>query len=113
MIKNGIMKISLKDFGNIPKQQLNGIYDVDYATYYYVNGELHREDGPAFENIFGKKFWYINDKRHRLDGPAIEYYDEKFYYIEGKEYSKEEFDKQVRIIKMRNDSDNFTSNDLI
>jgi len=35
------------------------------------NGELHREDGPAY---IGKDFtlgWYINGKRHRVGGPAI------------------------------------------
>jgi len=29
---------------------------------WYVNGELHRKDGPAAEYINGSKFWYINGK---------------------------------------------------
>jgi hypothetical protein len=27
-----------------------------------LNGELHREDGPAAEWADGSKFWYLNDK---------------------------------------------------
>lgn len=39
---------------------------------WYVDGMLHRTDGPAFR-ILGGKSWYINDKRHRIDGPAVEH----------------------------------------
>jgi hypothetical protein len=38
-------------------------------------GKLHREDGPAVEQIIGNKFWYNNGKFHREDGPAIEWWD--------------------------------------
>ena len=27
---------------------------------WYLNGELHREDGPAVECDNGNKFWYLN-----------------------------------------------------
>jgi len=40
---------------------------------WYINGELHRTDGPAFEGLYGYKAWYIHGKLHRTDGPAIEY----------------------------------------
>ena len=40
---------------------------------WYLNGQLHRTDGPAIEWADGSKFWYLNGKRHREDGPAIEY----------------------------------------
>ena len=29
---------------------------------WYLNGEHHREDGPAIENESGTKFWYLNGK---------------------------------------------------
>jgi hypothetical protein len=38
----------------------------------YLNGKLHREDGPAV--IFadqGYKAWWVHDVRHREDGPAL------------------------------------------
>ena len=96
------MKISLDDYGSIPEEKLNGIYEVEnYGISYYVNGKLHREDGPAIEYINGTKFWIVNDKYHRLDGPAIEWRDgEISYYIEDIEYStKEEFEAAVYLYK--------------
>jgi hypothetical protein len=39
---------------------------------WYLNGKLHREDGPAVEYSDGTKYWYLNGKLHREDGPAIE-----------------------------------------
>jgi len=29
---------------------------------WYLNGKLHREDGPAVEYANGGKFWYLNGK---------------------------------------------------
>jgi hypothetical protein len=28
--------------------------------YYYLNDQLHRENGPAFEDIVGNKLWYYH-----------------------------------------------------
>ena len=59
---------------------------------WYLNGKLHRTDGPAIEDADGGKWWYINNKLHRTDGPAAEWADGyKAWYINGKEYSEEEF----------------------
>jgi hypothetical protein len=30
---------------------------------WYLNGKLHREDGPAIEYTNGDKYWYINGYR--------------------------------------------------
>ena len=52
-------------------------YDIrinEYGTKcYYVNNELHREDGPAIESLNGNKIWFRNGKCHRKDGPAVEF----------------------------------------
>ena len=32
------------------------------TKYWYLNGKLHREDGPAVERANGNKYWYLNDK---------------------------------------------------
>ena len=29
---------------------------------WYLNGELHRTDGPAVENANGNKYWYLNNE---------------------------------------------------
>ena len=60
--------------------------------YWYLNGELHREDGPACEYSDGSKVWYKNGKRHREDGPAIECANGyKEWYLNGGEFTEEEF----------------------
>ena len=30
---------------------------------WWLNGKLHREDGPAIEYANGDTFWYLNGKR--------------------------------------------------
>ena len=74
---------------------------VDYRKFYYKNKAKtvwHREDGPAAVWDNGrKKAWYFNGKRHRIDGPACEYANgRKEWYIEGKEYSEEEFINYIK-----------------
>ena len=57
---------------------------------WYRYGELHREDGPALERANGDKEWYFNGQRHREDGPAIECADgTKHWYVNGREVYKE------------------------
>ena len=56
----------------------------DGRKFWYKNGKLLREDGPAIEYSDGKKEYWIDGKRHREDGPAVEYtngYQE--YWING------------------------------
>ena len=54
---------------------------------YYLNGLLHREDGPAIEYFNGTKYWCKNGKLHREDGPAIEYITgETEWCLNGKYY---------------------------
>jgi hypothetical protein len=57
-----------------------------------LNGNLHREDGPACEYIDGTRCWYLNGRRHRIDGPAIEYANgDRYWYLNDEEYTEEEF----------------------
>jgi hypothetical protein len=59
---------------------------------WYLNGQLHREDGPAVERVNGDKFWFLNGQLHREDGPAIEWADgTKFWYLNGQRYSFSEW----------------------
>ena len=30
------------------------------SKYWYLNGQYHREDGPAIEGSNGDKYWYLN-----------------------------------------------------
>ena len=42
------------------------VYD-DGSKYWFLNGQLHREDGPAIETNYGTKQWFLNGQRHRED----------------------------------------------
>jgi hypothetical protein len=63
---------------------------------WFLNGMLHREDGPAVECANGDKIWYLNDKCHREDGPAVEYANGyKSWYLNHKEYTEQEFNEKM------------------
>ena len=64
---------------------------------WYLNGKRHREDGPAIEYASGGKIWYLNGQLHREDGPAREWADGgKEWYLNGKRLSEEEFNKRTK-----------------
>jgi len=87
------------------KGKNHSFYEIDrYGTkwWYLLNGQLHRENGPAVEYVNGHKEWWYYGKCHRLDGPAVEsadgskiwYYHEQWIDCD----SQEEFE---RIIKLK------------
>jgi hypothetical protein len=63
---------------------------------WYLNGQRHREDGPAFEGADGNKYWYLNGKPHREDGPAVEWISgSKAWYLNGEQLTEEEFNERM------------------
>ena len=66
------------------------------TKYWYLNGELHREDGPAIEWPNQSKAWYLNGKLHREAGPAVEISNgTKYWYLNDKKYTEEEYYKEL------------------
>ncbi len=64
---------------------------------WFVNGKLHREDGPSIIDPSGYQAWCKNGKFHREDGPAIIYPDGTHkWYLNGKQFTQKEFDKQTK-----------------
>ena len=58
----------------------------DGTKYWFLNGEYHREDGPAIEYPDGTKEWRLNGEYHREDGPAYENPDgTKYWLLNGNE----------------------------
>ena len=58
---------------------------------WYLNGKLHRTDGPAIEYADDTKVWFLNNKRHRTDGPAIESAGgSKYWFLNGKQVAMED-----------------------
>ena len=58
---------------------------------WYLNGKLHREDGPAIECVDGLKCWYLNGKElteeeHRQQTQPQPTCDGKTVEIDGKTY---------------------------
>jgi hypothetical protein len=64
--------------------------------YWFLNGERHREDGPAVENSDGRKAWFLNGKRHREDGPALERSNgTKLWCLNDEHLTEKEFNKRM------------------
>jgi hypothetical protein len=77
----------------VPTGNYTGVYLYSTGTkIWFLNGKVHREDGPSVEYINGSKEWYLNGQRHRIDGPAIEFANGyKSWYLNGTKYSQEEW----------------------
>jgi hypothetical protein len=74
--------------------------------WYNDNRRFHRDDGPAVEYQHeytnGSKEWYIDGRLHRLDGPAIEWNDgDQEWYINGKRIDCNSNEEFLRIVKMK------------
>ena len=74
----------------------------DYGTkMWYLNGELHREDGPAVEYADGDKFWFLHGERHREDGPAIEFPNgNKYWCLNGEPVTEQEHKRRTSRVTM-------------
>jgi len=96
---------------NVPKNYTGICRIFDRSeTRYYVDGVLHRENGPAVINNDGSKAWYWKGMLHRDDGPAIvveiSYFSsagiktvvDETYYFKGKKYkNKQEYISDPKI----------------
>ena len=83
--------------GNLHREDGPAVEWADGTKEWYINDKLHREDGPAIERADGSKFWYRNDKLHREDGPAIERADgTKEWWINDEKLTKGEFLKRKK-----------------
>lgn len=73
--------------------------------YWYLDGKLHRLDGPAFKCYDGTNVWYVKGNLHRLDGPAIEWASgEKEWWIDNKRIfcnTNEEFKLLIDILNLK------------
>ena len=75
----------------------------DGSKTWWKDGEIHREDGPAFENEDGSNIWVRMGKIHREDGPAVERADGiNRWFLFGKEYNCVEWMLQVHELNQKN-----------
>ena len=85
--------LSLSDKLNGAHKILGGEVDgLIYSFRWVCEGETHREDGPALVSTGRVEHWFRRGVRHRVDGPAVTHFrGNKFYCLNGIEYSKEEW----------------------
>ena len=70
--------------GKLHREDGPAVVFADGSKHWYLNNMRHREDGPAIEGANGSKEWYLKGKRHREDGPAVEYTDgDKYWFLDG------------------------------
>ncbi len=62
----------------------SGIVITSNSTYYFKNGKLHNENGPAVITKDGNEYWYINGLFDRKAAPAYITKTEKRWYREDK-----------------------------
>jgi hypothetical protein len=68
----------------------------DGGKEWWLDGKLHREDGPAVEFADGGKSWWLNGELHREDGPAVEFADGgKEWWLNDKRLTEEEFNEKM------------------
>jgi hypothetical protein len=66
------------------------------ANWWFLNGKLHRVDGPAMDCESGTKYWCLNGLLHREDGPAVVYANgETSWYLDDKYYTETAFKKEM------------------
>lgn len=57
--------LEIKNIDCIPKNFTGKCKTKDTGTIlYYLNGKLHRTDGPAIECASGYKYWFIENKEY-------------------------------------------------
>ena len=81
----------------------NGLIEDGFGTRrWYLNGNLHREDGPAIESAKGTKHWLIHGQLHRIDGPALELYNGyKEWWVNEEQIDCKNNEEFLRIIKLK------------
>ena len=68
-----------------------------------VDGERHREVGPAFTTGFGlNEVWYYKGMVHRLNGPATtnSELNTALYYIHNRQYTRQTYNKIIFRVKL-------------
>ncbi|MFZ6847259.1 hypothetical protein [Undibacterium sp. RuRC25W] len=92
--KNGDKKWYLN--GVIHREDGPAVEFADGTRHWVINGINHREAGPAIELAEGDKYWLTNGKMHREDGPAIEYQNgKKEWFLNGINLSEEDFNNCI------------------
>jgi hypothetical protein len=82
--------------GKLHRENGPTIEYTDGTKYWHLNGKCHREEGPAIEWGDGTKVWVLNSMYHREDGPAVEWANgNKSWYLNGIKYTKQDYYREL------------------
>ena len=107
-IKNGQEKTDratrwFKDGKFHRDNDLPAIENINGTKEWYIDGQRHRENKPAFIHYSGEEQWWFEGKAHREDGPAIIWSTgEKEWWIHGIKYTEEEFSNYLEKKELNN-----------
>lgn len=92
--KRKLIPRNISSFGEFTVDFTGCLSILGNFTFWFENGFLHREEGPAVMTYFFEE-WYQNGKLHREDGPAsVDHRTKKSeYWIEGKQLTDLEFEE--------------------
>ena len=92
----------IKWFKKIKKDKVKVVTNLSGTKFWLLNGELHREGGPAVMYLNGDEWWYKHGKIHRIGGPAIICGDDEQWWMDNKRCTTEEHDiaKLSKILKL-------------
>jgi hypothetical protein len=83
--------------GKMHREDGPAIENANGDNHWCLDGKRHREDGPAIETANGYKAWYLKGNRHREDGAAVEWANGyKAWYLDGKELTESEFNSRMK-----------------
>ena len=75
--------------GNFHREDGPALIYANGSQCWCLNGVYHREDGPAVTRSDGTQEWWLNGHLHREDGPAIIYADgQQQWYLNGIQHDK-------------------------
>jgi len=67
--------ITVSNWTEIPKGYTGHVKFTNGNQYWYKNGKLHREDGPAEIYPVGTQYWWLNDLHYSRDDYYRELYE--------------------------------------
>ena len=80
----------------------------DGTKEWYLNNKLHREDGPAYEDVNGRIEWWLTGKRHREVGPAYEDVNGiTEWYLNNRYYTERDYYKELLKLELITEEDYF------
>jgi hypothetical protein len=82
--------------GKVHRVDGPAIIRADGTKFWWLNGKVHRVDGPAVFWPDGRQDWYLNGKLHRVDGPAIIHSNgTQYWWLNGQHYTEEEYKNEL------------------